>query len=153
MAAKIISEIDSYSSSFHFKIGFFSILIFFLITSFYQSSDNSNKEIKFKSIFNYVEGISVGTDIEMAGLKIGIVDKISLNQNNEVLVEGIIDPLIDIPDDSILLIRSNGIFGKKSLLIEPGFGDIIENESYLFTDTKDSYSIDMFLRYLGNLNE
>ena len=153
MATKIVSEIDSYSSSFHFKIGFFSILIFFLITSFYQSSDNSNKEIKFKSIFNYVEGISVGTDIEMAGLKIGIVDKISLNQNNEVVVEGIIDPLIDIPDDSILLIRSNGIFGKKSLLIEPGFGDIIEMESYLFTDTKDSYSIDMFLRYLGNLNE
>ena len=153
MATKIISEIDSYSSSFHFKIGFFSILIFFLITSFYQSSDNSNKEIKFKSIFNYVEGISVGTDVEMAGLKIGIVDKISLNQNNEVVVEGIIDPIIDIPDDSILLIRSNGIFGKKSLLIEPGFGDIIENESYLFTDTKDSYSIDMFLRYLGNLNE
>ncbi len=153
MATKIVSEIDSYSSSLHFKIGFFSILIFFLITSFYQSSDNSNKEIKFKSIFNYVEGISVGTDIEMAGLKIGIVDKISLNQNNEVVVEGIIDPLIDIPDDSILLIRSNGIFGKKSLLIEPGFGDIIENESYLFTDTKDSYSIDMFLRYLGNLNE
>tara|TARA_E500000178_G_scaffold52467_1_gene48343 strand:- start:1960 stop:2421 length:462 start_codon:yes stop_codon:yes gene_type:complete len=153
LATKIVSEIDSYSSSFHFKIGFFSILIFFLITSFYQSSDNSNKEIKFKSIFNYVEGISVGTDIEMAGLKIGIVDKISLNQNNEVVVEGIIDPLIDIPDDSILLIRSNGIFGKKSLLIEPGFGDIIENESYLFTDTKDSYSIDMFLRYLGNLNE
>lgn len=153
MATKIVSEIDSYSSSLHFKIGFFSILIFFLITFFYQSSDNSNKEIKFKSIFNYVEGISVGTDIEMAGLKIGIVDKISLNQNNEVVVEGIIDPLIDIPDDSILLIRSNGIFGKKSLLIEPGFGDIIENESYLFTDTKDSYSIDMFLRYLGNLNE
>ena len=153
MAAKIVSEIDSYSSSFHFKIGFFSILIFFLITSFYQSSDNSNKDIKFKSIFNYVEGISVGTDVEMAGLKIGIVDKISLNQNNEVVVEGIIDPKVDIPDDSILLIRSNGIFGKKSLLIEPGFGDIIENESYLFTDTKDSYSIDMFLRYLGNLNE
>ena len=153
MAAKIVSEIDSYSSSFHFKIGFFSILIFFLITSFYQSSDNSNKAITFKSIFNYVEGISVGTDVEMAGLKIGVVDKISLNQNNEVVVEGIIDPKVDIPDDSILLIRSNGIFGKKSLLIEPGFGDIIENESYLFTDTKDSYSIDMFLRYLGNLNE
>ena len=153
MATKIVSEIDSYSSSFHFKIGFFSILIFFLITSFYQSSNNSNKDIKFKSIFNYVEGISVGTDVEMAGLKIGKVDKISLNQNNEVVVEGIIDPIIDVPDDSILLIRSNGIFGKKSLLIEPGFGDIIENESYLFTDTKDSYSIDMFLRYLGNLNE
>tara|TARA_B100000575_G_scaffold286818_1_gene284117 strand:+ start:544 stop:1005 length:462 start_codon:yes stop_codon:yes gene_type:complete len=153
LATQIVSEIDSYSPSFHFKIGFFSILIFFLIVSFYQSSDISNKAIKFKSIFNYVEGISVGTEVEMAGLKIGIVDKISLNQNNEVVVEGIIDPKVDIPDDSILLIRSNGIFGKKSLLIEPGFGDIIESESYFFTDTKDSYSIDMFLRYLGNLNE
>ena len=151
MATKIVSEIDSYSSSFHFKIGFFSILIFFLIVSFYQSSDISNKAIKFKSIFNYVEGISIGTDVEMAGLKIGIVDKILLNKNNEVVVEGLIDPSIDIPDDSILLIRSNGLFGKKSLLIEPGFGDMIETEYYLFTDTKDSYSIDMFLRYLENL--
>ena len=151
MATQIVPEIDSYSPSFHFKIGFFSILIFFLIVSFYQSSDISNKAIKFKSIFNYVEGISVGTEVEMAGLKIGIVDRISINQNNEVVVEGIIDPIIDIPDDSILLIRSNGIFGKKSLLIEPGFGDIIKDENYLFTDTKDSYSIDMFLRYLENL--
>ena len=43
-------------------------------------------------------------------------------------------------------------FESVRLLIEPGFGDIIESDSYLFTDTKDSYSIDMFLRYLGNLS-
>ena len=52
-----------------------------------------------------------------------------------------------------MVVRSNGIFGKKSLLIEPGFGDIIQDNHHDFTSTKDSYSVDTFLRYLNNLNE
>ena len=68
-------------------------------------------------------------------------------------VSGSINNDYAIPSDSILIIRSNGIFGKKSLLIEPGFGDIIQDKYYEFTSTKDSYSVDMFLRYLNNLND
>ena len=73
--------------------------------------------------------------------------------NNQVLVSGFIDKTYDIPEDSIAIIRSNGIFGKKTLLIEPGFGDIMLKNNYVFINSKDSYSIDMFLRYLSNINE
>jgi phospholipid/cholesterol/gamma-HCH transport system substrate-binding protein len=119
---------------------------------FYHSYENFNKKFQFVSMFNYVEGLSVGSNVEISGLKIGEVSNISLNQNGEVTVKGFIDSDIDIPDDSILLVRSNGIFGKKSLLIEPGFGDSL-NFNYIFTETKDSYSIDMLLRYLEALND
>ena len=153
MAAKVIFEIDSYPLSFHFKNGLFFILILFIIIFFYQSSGNSNKKITFETIFTYAEGLSIGSDVEMSGIKIGEVDNISLNQNNDVYVSGFIKSDIDIPDDSILLIRSNGIFGKKSLLIEPGFGTALNKNNYLFTQTKDSYSIDMLLRYLEALND
>ena len=153
MAAKVIFEVDSYPLSFHFKNGIFFILILFIIIFFYQSSVNSNNKISFESIFTYSEGLSIGSDVEMSGLKIGEVNNISLNENNDVYVSGFINSDIDIPDDSILLIRSNGIFGKKSLLIEPGFGDTLNKNNYFFTQTKDSYSIDMLLRYLGALND
>jgi phospholipid/cholesterol/gamma-HCH transport system substrate-binding protein len=153
LAAKIIFEIDSYPLSFHFKNGVFFILILFIIIFFYQSSGNSNKKITFETIFTYAEGLSIGSDVEMSGIKIGEVDNISLNQNNDVYVSGFVKSDIDIPDDSILLIRSNGIFGKKSLLIEPGFGTVLNKNNYLFTQTKDSYSIDMLLRYLEALND
>ena len=153
MATKIIFEIDSYPQSFHFKNGLFFILILFIIIFFYKSSENSNKKITFETIFTYAEGLSTGSDVEMSGIKIGEVDNISLNQNDDIYVSGFINSDIDIPDDSILLIRSNGIFGKKSLLIEPGFGDALNKDNYFFTQTKDSYSIDMLLRYLGALND
>ena len=61
----------------------------------------------------------------------------------------------NIPEDSLIKIRSEGIFGKKSLFIEPGFGEYFDksNKQYKFNYTQDSYSVDMFLRYLNNLNE
>ena len=66
-----------------------------------------------------------------------------------------IDRVYDIPEDSILKIKSDGIFGKKALSIEPGFGEYFDKSKnqYVFSDTQDSYSVDMFLRYLKNLNE
>ena len=55
----------------------------------------------------------------------------------------------------LLKIKSDGIFGKKAISIEPGFGEYFDksNEQYVFNQTQDSYSVDMFLRYLNNLNE
>ena len=39
--------------------------------------------------------------------------------------------------------------------IEPGFGEYLDksNQQYVFNQTQDSYSVDMFLRYLNDLNE
>ena len=67
----------------------------------------------------------------------------------------IVDKDFDIPKDSIASIRSEGLFGKKSLLINPGFDIPFDssNKNIAFTETTDSYSIDMFLRYLRSINE
>ena len=151
MAAKIVSEIDSFNSNIQFKIGLIFLLILFLI---YHFSINYLKHdsIFFTSYFNYIEGLEIGSDVVLAGINVGKVTDLEL-QDNGVLVSGSIKNEYAIPSDSILIIRSNGIFGKKSLLIEPGFGDIINDNYYEFTSTKDSYSVDMFLRYLNNLND
>ena len=151
MAAKIVSEIDSFNSNLYFKIGLIFLSLLFFIYYFFGNYSNQDKFF-FTSFFNYTEGLEIGSDVVLAGIDIGKVIDLEL-QDDGVLVSGSINNDYAIPSDSILIIRSNGIFGKKSLLIEPGFGDIIKDNYYEFTSTKDSYSVDMFLRYLNNLND
>ena len=153
MAAKIINEINSYDTRYHLKIGiifiFVLIIVYFLIKNI-----NYKNYIPFVATFNYIEGIKNNSDVKISGIKIGAISKITLS-NEGVIVNGFIDRDYNIPEDSILKIKSNGIFGKKTISIEPGFGDFLNksNEQYVFNQTQDSYSVDMFLRYLNNLNE
>lgn len=152
MAAQIKIELDSFSSSFHLKIGFVFLSIFlicyFLINSFNHQTNH------FKAHFGYIEGLDIGSDVKLAGIPIGKVTNLEI-ENDLIAVTGFIDKDFDIPRDSIASIRSEGLFGKKSLLINPGFDIPFDssNKNIAFTETTDSYSIDMFLRYLRSINE
>ena len=153
MATEIIKEINSYNSKYHFKIGilFFLFLIFIL---FLYKNINDNDSVPFVASFNYIEGINNDTEVQIAGIKIGYVNKITISKDL-IIINGFIDRVYDIPEDSILKIKSDGIFGKKALSIEPGFGEYFDKSKnqYVFSDTQDSYSVDMFLRFLNNINE
>ena len=153
MASKIIKEIDSYDYKYHLKIGIIFICV--LITAYFIFKNvNYKNTIPFIATFNYIEGINSNTDVQISGIKIGSVSKITLSSDG-VIINGYIDRDYNIPNDSILKIKSEGIFGKKAISIEPGFGDFLSksNRQYVFNQTQDSYSVDMFLRYLNELNE
>ena len=154
MATEIIKEIYSYDSKYHIKIGIF--FTFFLLSIFFvfKNINNNNEVIPFIATFNYVEGINNNTEVQIAGVKIGEVNNIMISPEG-VTIKGYINKLYNIPKDSILKIKSDGIFGKKALSIEPGFGDFFDksNSQYVFNQTQDSYSVDTFLRYLNGLNE
>ena len=153
MATKIIKEIDSNDPRNHLKIGI--IFIISLIIFFYLFKNTNHKaSIPFVATFNYVEGINYNSEVQIAGVKVGDVSDITIS-SNRVIIKGFIDNDYNIPNDSILKIKSDGIFGKKTISIEPGFGDFLNksNEQYVFKQTQDSYSVDMFLIYLNNLNE
>ena len=152
MAAQIKIELDSFSSSFHLKIGFIFLCIF-LIFYFLFKSFNPQKN-HFKAYFNYVEGLDIGSEVKLAGIPIGKVTNLEID-NDLIAVKGFIDNDFVIPKDSIASIRSEGLFGKKSLLINPGFDMPFDssNKNITFIESTDSYSIDMFLRYLKNINE
>jgi phospholipid/cholesterol/gamma-HCH transport system substrate-binding protein len=152
LAAQIKIELDSFSSSFHLKIGFVFLFIFLIFCFLFNSFNPQTNH--FKAHFNYVEGLEIGSDVKLAGIPVGKVTNLEID-NNLIAVTGFIDKVFDIPKDSIASIRSEGLFGKKSLLINPGFDIPFEssNKNITFIGTTDSYSIDMFLRYLRNINE
>jgi phospholipid/cholesterol/gamma-HCH transport system substrate-binding protein len=152
LAAQIKIELDSYSKAFHLKIGFLFLFTIFTLYFLFQKINPPTNY--FKATFNYVEGIEIGSDIKLAGIAIGKVTNFEID-NDLVEVLGFINQDIDIPKDSTASIRSDGLFGKKSILINPGFDIPFDSsdKNITFMETSDSYSIDMFLRYLKNLNE
>ena len=105
--------------------------------------------------FRSVEGISAGTDIRLAGVKIGTVSDISLNPDTFrgdvtlALVEGIV-----IPDDSAAVIASEGLLGGNYVEIVPGgsldnFADGAEIE-----DTQGAVSlISLLLKFVTGEGE
>ena len=153
MATEIIKELDLYNSKYHLKIGILFCLMLLFIFLLYKNINN-NDSIPFVATFKYIEGINNDTEVQIAGIKIGYVNKITIS-DDFITVNGLIDRVYDIPDDSILKIKSDGIFGKKALSIEPGFGEYFDKSKnqYFFNETQDSYSIDTFLRFLKDLNE
>jgi len=71
--------------------------------------------------FRSVEGVSVGTDVRLAGVKVGTVTGLELNKQTfradttVALRKG-----IEVPDDSSILISSEGLLGGNFVEIVPG---------------------------------
>ncbi|MEO0884219.1 MAG: outer membrane lipid asymmetry maintenance protein MlaD [Pseudomonadota bacterium] len=80
--------------------------------------------------FNNVSGIDRGSDVRLAGLKIGVVEDMQLNPvTYEADVRLSIDGGIDLPDDSDARISSDGLLGGAYVALEPGGGfDLIAKD-------------------------
>ena len=71
--------------------------------------------------FNRVDGVNVGTDVRLSGIKVGTVEKLSLDPKsyNAVLTLAL-NNSVRLPDDSSVRITSEGLLGNQYLSIEPG---------------------------------
>lgn len=71
--------------------------------------------------FDNIEGVNVGTDIRMAGIKIGTVINQSLNpENYQALVTMSISPEVKLTDDTSAKVTSEGLLGSKFIALEAG---------------------------------
>ncbi|MBV9330475.1 MAG: outer membrane lipid asymmetry maintenance protein MlaD [Alphaproteobacteria bacterium] len=70
-----------------------------------------------------VDGLSVGTDVRLSGIKIGTVSDLSLKPNYLVTVHMHIREDVKIPTDSSLVVTSSGFLGSSYLSISPGGDD------------------------------
>lgn len=71
--------------------------------------------------FRSVEGITLGTDVRMAGVKIGTVTEISLNPQTFFADTTVtVKKGVDLPDDSQILVASEGLLGGAFIEILPG---------------------------------
>jgi phospholipid/cholesterol/gamma-HCH transport system substrate-binding protein len=88
--------------------------------------------------FGSVSGLKEGAVVELAGVKIGTVSRITLDPEKYEAVLGLdIDAKVQLQEDSIASIRTSGIIGDKYVEVSPGGledyiqpgGEIYETES------------------------
>ena len=92
--------------------------------------------------FRTAEGISVGTDVRLAGVKIGAVQDLSLNSETyraEAVLAIQNDVLI--PDDSALTITSEGLLGGHFVEVMPGASFDYLADGGEIIDTQGSVSL------------
>ena len=102
------------SNTFETFIGAIVIIlaVSFLFYSFSITDNNSEGTYKIKATFNRIDGIQIGSDVRLSGIKIGSVAKSSLNQTTyEADLVLVIDNSIYIPDDSSAKITMDGLLG------------------------------------------
>lgn len=74
--------------------------------------------------FSRVDGIAVGSQVRLAGIKVGTVTEQHLDPKDFRAVLAIsIDRTIQVPEDSAIKIASDGLLGGKYLSLEPGGAD------------------------------
>lgn len=73
------------------------------------------------AIFPNASGIAVGTDVRVAGLKVGTVAAQALNPESfQVDVTLALDPTVKVPKDSSAVISSEGLLGGTFIALQPG---------------------------------
>lgn len=71
--------------------------------------------------FRSVEGLNVGSDVRMSGVKVGTLTKISLDPvTYKAITEISVDNNISIPDDADIKVASDGLLGGAFLEITAG---------------------------------
>jgi phospholipid/cholesterol/gamma-HCH transport system substrate-binding protein len=76
--------------------------------------------------FQRIDGINVGSDVRISGVKVGVVRAVALdNETYLARVTMAVNDGVRVPDDSTARIASDGLLGGAYVAIEPGSMDPI----------------------------
>lgn len=105
--------------------------------------------------FRSLEGVSVGSDVRLAGVKVGSVSTVTLNPETyraDTVVA--LNQGIEIPDDSAIIISSEGLLGGNFVEIVPGGSPFYFEPGATIEDTQGAVSlITLLLKFVGGSTE
>ncbi|MEM7213551.1 MAG: outer membrane lipid asymmetry maintenance protein MlaD [Pseudomonadota bacterium] len=102
-----------------------------------------------KAEFRKAEGLSVGGDVQISGVKVGSITSIALNPDTfRASVDMSIREHVKIPEDSIAKIASEGLLGGNFVTIDPGASDFMLEDGAEFELTQGSINlIDLVVKF------
>ena len=133
---------------------FYGIVAFVILLNlvFKEKNRGGGNVNSYFATFNKIDGISVGTDVVISGIKVGEVKEVFIeNSYPQILFH--VNKNLKISDDSSVSIQTDGLFGKKYLSIEPGgMDEYLRNDDNL-SFTEDSILIQDLLNRIIEIGE
>ena len=103
-------------------VGSFVVIVGALLLIFSSRGSVSDAGgYQLKAIYQSVDGVSVGTNVMLTGIKVGEVTKLGyVPDGHRALLTMRINDDIKLPIDSVAMIISSGMLGGKFIKLEPG---------------------------------
>lgn len=121
-------------------IGALSLSVFAIIFSLVSVrgdsvSTTSDEFYRIKAVFNRVDGLLPGDEIRLGGIQIGFVESQSINATYHAVLTFAVRKDIPLPLDTSAAIHTNGLFGSKFIILEPGgeYDYLVDGDEITFT--------------------
>ena len=101
--------------------------------------------------FRKAEGVDVGGDVRIAGIKVGSISGMTLDMKTYfATVTFVIDDDVMVPEDSLAKITSASLLGDSYIAIDPGGSDLMlePGEELIFTQSSVSVG-DLIGKFIG----
>jgi len=102
-----------------------------------------------KATFEDAGGLRVGADVMMAGVSIGRLSSIGLNEDSEAVLTMEIQNDIHLSTDAIAAVRTKGIIGERYIRMSQGADDEVLNNGDEIEETESAINIeDLISKYI-----
>ena len=124
---------------------------FLLYASQFEGVGGSAASYPLTASFRSAEGVTVGTDVRLAGVKVGTVTALELDPETfRALATLSVTQGIDLPDDTALVVASEGLLGGTFLEVLPGGSPFTYEAGDEVLDTESAVSIiSLLLRFVS----
>jgi phospholipid/cholesterol/gamma-HCH transport system substrate-binding protein len=125
----------------------FILCVFFLNNSYF-SSLRSKKDSDYKTYyaaFDDIDGVYDGSDVKLAGVNVGKLEKIFINENFQAVAKIKILKNYKISQDAMLIVGTSGFLGSKYLKILPGYKEEYLGQDDYFQFTQSSVGLESLL--------
>ncbi|MGR3757743.1 MAG: MlaD family protein [Tranquillimonas sp.] len=101
--------------------------------------------------FSSVEGVGLGTDVRLGGVKVGSVTGLRLDPATfRAVATFTVDSALKLPDDTAVIVASEGLLGGNYLELVPGGSPFDLEPGGEVADTQSSVSLlNLLLKYVG----
>ena len=100
-----------------------AIAVIFVIFAYRSTGSANVGGYELSASMSRVDGLAVGTDVRLSGLKVGTVSAMTLEPNYLIKIHMDLHPDVKVPEDSSLVVTSSSLLGSSYLSISPGGSD------------------------------
>jgi phospholipid/cholesterol/gamma-HCH transport system substrate-binding protein len=124
--------------------------VFFFYTAQSTGFTHDPGSYELTASFRSAEGIAVGTEVRLAGVRVGTVTGMELDPASfRAVTTFTVREGLELPDDSAVVIASEGLLGGSFLEVIPGGSPFVLGEGEAIIDTQSSVSlVNLLMRFV-----
>jgi phospholipid/cholesterol/gamma-HCH transport system substrate-binding protein len=131
-----------------------AVALLFIAFAYMRTGSGSLSGYEIQARLPRVDGLGIGTDVRLSGIKIGSVSDLTLDPKTYLVTLHMnIRDDIKIPDDSSLIVTSSGLLGSSYISLTPGGSDKMLASGGMIQNSQGSVDLmGLVGRFMGTPN-